>query len=416
MRWGWIIGVLVLLLGGGAVWNWGLRGGQASAVPQKTVTVKKGNVRAIVTAPGQVVPKRQTTVYTKNGGMVAKLSVKQGQEVEAGQVLLRFDTSALQTQVASLRTQVAAAQASLKDLQAGSKQADVRLAQDAVKQAELDVVQAKQQLTLNEADLRLGAIPAQQVAAAHTALQRAQGNLESARLRATQAVQGQTSAVSSARAQLEAARFQQKSLEEQIAGAVVKSPMNGSVIELHVAQGQAVAASSAVAQIADLSSWVVQNRVAESDLPSLEVGMPVTVVVNAIGDTELEGKITQLGQVQKFKDPLYYYQVDAALTLEEPPSGLTPGLSTTATFVTEEAENVPLIPINALQSQGSKTVVEVKTLEGTRKVIVETGLDDGTNIEIKKGLKVGDTVVLPPPPGSGEPQNAPGGLGQIVKF
>ena len=416
MRWGWIVGVLALLAGGGAVWNWGLRGSQVNAVPLKTVKVKKGDVRAVVTAPGQIVPKRQTTVYTKNGGMVANLLVKSGQEVEEGQVLLRFDTSALRTQVASLRTQVAAAQASLSDLQNGSRQADVRLAQDAVKQAELDVTQAKRQLVVNEADYKLGAIPAQQVEAARVALQRAQGNLASARVRATQAVQGQSSAISSARAQLEAARFQQRNLEEQIAGAVVRSTMTGSVIELHVAQGQAVTASSPVVQIADLSSWLVQNRVAESDLPALEVGMPVTVVVNAIGDTEFEGKITQIGQVQKFKDPLYYYQVDAILVLEEAPDGFTPGLSTTATFVTEEAEGVPLIPLNALQSQGDKTVVEVKTPEGVRKVTVETGLDDGTNVEIKQGLKVGDVVVLPPPPGSSEPQNAPGGLGQIIKF
>ena len=105
----------------------------------------------------------------------------------------------------------------------------------------------------------------------------------------------------------------------------------GSVIELQVAKGQAVAASSAVAQIADLSSWVVQNRVAESDLPSLQVGMPVTIVVNAIGDSELEAKIIQMGQVQKFKDPLYYYQVDALILSKEAPEGISPGLSTTAT-------------------------------------------------------------------------------------
>jgi hypothetical protein len=43
-------------------------------------------------------------------------------------------------------------------------------------------------------------------------------------------------------------------------------------------------------------------------------------------------------------------------------------------------------------------------------------LDDGTNVEIKKGLKVGDLVVLPPPPGSVTPQNSPGGLGGIIKF
>lgn len=412
----WVLGILVLLAGAGALWWWGLRGSQASAAPQNTVTVVLGDVEAVVNAPGQVFPRHQTTVYTKNGGMVERVLARQGQEVEEGQVLLRFDTSALQAQVASLRTQVTAAEASLRDLQSGSKSAEVRLAQDGVKQAELEVAQAQHSLTLAKADYRLGAIPAQQVEAAHIALQRAQGNLQSARLRAAQAVQAQSLALASARAQLEAARAQLGSLNAQIADSVVKSPMKGSLIELQVAQGQVVAAGSMIAQIADLSSWVVQNRVAESDLPKLELGMPLTVVINALGDAEFEGKVIQIGQVLKFRDPLFYYQVDALLQFEEVPVGLAPGLSTNATFVTDEATQVPLVPLSALQSEGKQTVVEVKTAQGTRKVAVETGLDDGTNIEIKKGLEAGDVVVIPPPPGTGTPQNSPGGLGGIIKF
>lgn len=411
----WLIALFVLAVGGGAFWWFGLRPSTVQAAPVKTIQVKLGDVQSIVNAPGQIFPRNQTTVYTKNGGMVAKLLVKPGQEVEEGDVLLRFDTSALQTQVASLKTQLAAAEAGLKDLQLGSRSSDIRLAQDGVKQASLEVTQATRQLMLIEADYKLGVAAKLQVEAARNTLQRAASALESARLRATQATQTQGLAVSNAKAQLEAAKFQLKSLNEQIATAVVSSPMTGSVIELQVAKGQAVAASSAVAQIADLSSWVVQNRVAESDLPSLQVGMPVSIVVNAIGDTELEAKVIQMGQVQKFKDPLYYYQVDS-LILGEAPEGLSPGLSTTATFVTEEASGVPLVPVNVLQSQNGKTIVEVKAGEEVRKVVVETGLDDGTNVEIKKGLKVGDLVVLPPPPGSVAPQNSPGGLGGIIKF
>lgn len=410
----WITGLLILAVALGAVWFWGLRR-SANTVPEKTITVTKEDIQAMVSAPGQVFPRYQTAVYTKNGGLVAQLMVRQGQEVEQGQDLLRFDTAALRNQVASLRTQVSAAQASLNDLQSGSRSAEVRLAQDAVRQAELDVAQAQRGLTLAQADYQLGAIAAQQVEVARATLQRAQGGLESARLRAAQVTQTQALALSSAKAGLETARAQLQSLNEQITASVVKSPMKGHIIELSVAQGQAVAPASMVAQVGDLSSWVVQNRVAESDLPKLELGMSVTVVINALGDTEYEGKIIQIGQVQKFKDPLYYYQVDALLQLEEIPTGLTPGLSTTGTFVTEEAIGVPVIPVNALQSDGDKTVVEVKTAQGTRKVEVKTGLDDGSNVEIKAGLKVGDTVVIPPPPGS-TPQNAPGGLGGIIRF
>jgi RND family efflux transporter MFP subunit len=234
-------------------------------------------------------------------------------------------------------------------------------------------------------------------------------------LRSAQATQAQALALSGATAVLETARAGLSSLNEQIAASVLKSPMAGSLIELQVASGQVVAPGSMVAQIADLSSWVVQNRVAESDLPKLELGMPLAVVISALGDTEYEGKIIQIGQVLKFKDPLYYYQVDALLQLEEVLAGLTPGLSTNATFVTDEATQVPLLPLTALLSEGEQTVVEVKRGNTTQKIAVETGLDDGTLIEIKNGVQAGDIVVLPEAPGSNN-QNSPGGLGGILKF
>lgn len=413
-RVGWIVVLLIALAAALALW-WGLRSSPTGAAPQQTVRVALGDVSAEVQAPGQIIPRYQTTIYTKNGGIVSQLLVKAGQEVEKGQVLVRFDTSTLQTQVASLSTQLTAAEASLRDLQNGSRSAEVRLAQDAIRQAELETAQARRSLSLAQADYQLGAIPAQQVEVARAALQRAQGNLESARLKALQATQSQALSLSGARAQLEAARAQFKGLNEQIAASVVRSPIKGNIIEVQVAEGQAVAPASMVVQVADLSSWIVQNRVAESDLPKLELGMPVTVVISALGDAEYEGKIIQIGQVQKFRDPLYFYQVDALMQFEEVPTGLTPGLSTTATFVTDEVTNVPLLPVSALQSQGEQTVVEVQTVQGIKKVVVETGLDDGTKVEIKKGLKAGDVVVIPPPPGS-TPQNAPGGLGGIIKF
>jgi RND family efflux transporter MFP subunit len=406
--------LLIALAAALALW-WGLDSSPTGTASQQTVTVALGDVSAEVQAPGQITPRYQTTVYTKNGGIVSQLLAKAGQEVEKGQVLVRFDTSALQTQVASLRTQVTAAEANLRDLQNGSRSAEVRLAQDGIRQAELETAQARRSLSLAQADYRLGAIPAQQVEVARAALQRAQGNLESARLKALQATQSQVLSLSGARAQLEAARAQLKSLNEQIATSVVRSPIKGSIIEVQVAEGQAVAPASMVVQVADLSSWIVQSRVAESDLPKLELGMPVTVVVSALGDTEYEGKIIQIGQVQKFRDPLYFYQVDALMQFEEVPTGLTPGLSTTATFVTDEAIGVPLLPVGTLKSKGSKTVVEVRTAQGVREVEVQTGLDDGTSVEIRKGLKAGDVVVIPPPPGSAQP-SAPGGLGGIIKF
>lgn len=415
MRARMIVLVAVLLAGAAAAWQFALRPSGRNQTAQKTVTVKLGDVIATVSAPGQLVPQRQASVYTRNGGLVKELLVKPGATLAAGQVLLRFDTAGLESQIAAQQTQVNAAQTALNALQAGSRSADQQLAQDAVAQASQAVSEAARSVTRAETDYRLGAIAAQTLDAARANLQRAQGTLEAARLRGAQLTQANTNAQAGARAQLEAARAQLRVLEEQRSASVVRAPMAGTLTDLSVALGQAVAGGTVIAQVADLSSWIVQSRVAETDLPGLSVGMPVTVQVNALPDTTLTGKVVRVGQAQKFKDPLYYYQVDAVLT--KPDAALTPSLTTSTKFITKSARGVAVVPLNALQTLKDKTVVELLKGGASTQVEVKTGLDDGTNVAVLEGLKPGDVVVIPPPPGAaGGTPSAPGGLGGIVKF
>ena len=393
----------VLALGvGGLAWFL-LRPSSAQAGP-KTVTVKRGDIVAKVSAPGQVMPQRQSTLYTKSGGTVREIGVKLGQTVQPGQLLLKLDSTALEGQIAAQQAQVKALQATLS--RAASP--DQLLAQQAVAQAQLALDQARLQLDRAKADYQLGAIPRQQVDQAQTAFQQAQLSLEGARSRATQAQQLQLGS----RAQLEAAQAQLQALQQQLAATSIRSPISGTLTDLPVAVGQAVPADTALATVSDLSSWVVQSRVAETDLPGLHQGMAVKVSVDALQlDQALPAKVIAIGQTKKFKDPVYYYQVDSLLEVGE--AKPTPGLSATADFITKQVKGVPILPLNALQTQGGKTVVELKAAQ-PRMVEVQTGLDDGSNVAILAGLKPGDVVVLPTPPGSS--QSAPGGLGKAFGF
>ena len=404
-----------LVLFAAVMWQFVLRpAGQATA-PRQTVTVKLGSVIASVTAPGQIVPQHQSSVYARNGGLVRELLTKPGARVITGQVLLRFDTAGLEAQIAAQRTQISAAQSNLFALANGPRSAERLIAQDAVRQATQGAKEALQTVARIETDFRLGAVAAQSVDAARASALRAEGTLETARLRLTQFTQVNANAQASARAQLEATRAQLRVLEEQRSATVIRAPMAGTLTDLAVTLGQAVAGGTVVAQVADLSSWIVQSRVAETDLPSLRIGMTVKVQVNALKDAEFEGKIVRVGQAQKYKEPLYYYQVDARLLESDP--ALTPSLTTSTTFITQQANHVPVIPLNALQTVKDKTVVELLSAGKTALTEVKTGLDDGTNVVILAGLKPGDLVVIPPPPGSGgDAPSAPGGLGGIVKF
>jgi multidrug efflux pump subunit AcrA (membrane-fusion protein) len=73
-----------------------------------------------------------------------------------------------------------------------------------------------------------------------------------------------------------------------------------------------------------------------------------------------------------------------------------PGMSASVTVIVDSAQNVLVVPESAIQTEGRNSVVEVQKDDGTtEKVVVQTGLSDGSNIEITDGLEEGQTVIIP---------------------
>jgi HlyD family secretion protein len=79
----------------------------------------------------------------------------------------------------------------------------------------------------------------------------------------------------------------------------------------------------------------------------------------------------------------------------------------------DQAQNVLIVPESAVQTEGRDSVVEVQKDDGsTEKVVVQTGLSDGTNIEITDGLEEGQTVIIPTRAASSTTQTTQAGLPQ----
>jgi HlyD family secretion protein len=71
-------------------------------------------------------------------------------------------------------------------------------------------------------------------------------------------------------------------------------------------------------------------------------------------------------------------------------------MNATVTIIVDQAQDVIVVPDSAVQSEGPASVVEVQNEDGTtEKVVVETGLSDGSNTEIISGLEEGQTVIVP---------------------
>ncbi|HJX61024.1 MAG TPA: biotin/lipoyl-binding protein [Dehalococcoidia bacterium] len=73
-----------------------------------------------------------------------------------------------------------------------------------------------------------------------------------------------------------------------------------------------------------------------------------------------------------------------------------PGMNASVTIILDSAQNVLVVPESAVQTEGPNSVVEVQKDDGTtEKVVVQTGLSDGSNVEITEGLEEGQTVIIP---------------------
>ncbi|MDO4978376.1 MAG: HlyD family efflux transporter periplasmic adaptor subunit, partial [Eubacteriales bacterium] len=144
--------------------------------------------------------------------------------------------------------------------------------------------------------------------------------------------------------------------------------------------------------IIPLEKVKVSISVDELDILSVEKGQTATVTLDAIEDQEFEGSITNVSSISSSTSGNAKYTVDIELPMT---SEMLLGMTASATIHINEATNVPVIPMLALQQERDSTYVYTESDENgnlSGKVEVKTGLSDGSNVEITEGLEEGTTI------------------------
>ena len=144
--------------------------------------------------------------------------------------------------------------------------------------------------------------------------------------------------------------------------------------------------------IASNEEVTVSINVDELDILSVAEGQTVAVTLDALEGETFEGTITYVAGTASSGSSSAKYPVKITLNKTE---DMKLGMSASATISIDEAEDAVLIPVNALQEKGDSAFVYTgKDSDGnlTDKVEVETGLSDGSQVEIIRGLEEGDTV------------------------
>ena len=160
-----------------------------------------------------------------------------------------------------------------------------------------------------------------------------------------------------------------------------------------------------------LGSLITNQKIAllsmnEVDVAKIKLGQKATITFDAIPDLSMTGTVAEIDTVGTVSQGVVSYSVKIAFDTNE--DSVKPGMSVSASIITDSKTNVLIVPSSAIKTQGNIKYVQMFASplpapsvgsQGTPSVIapnqvtVETGLTDDTNTEIVGGLKEGDQIV-----------------------
>jgi HlyD family secretion protein len=440
-----VLAVVVLLVaGGGGYYYYTQRLQEQSANGEETIqtaTVRRGDLVVMGGGTGTLVPSTEVEVSFSTGGLVKEVLVEVGDQVEVGDPLVRLDDTDAQAQVAeaeinlrlaeldlaaltgtpdaaeleAARLELTSAQEALKDLLNGPSQEDKIIALADLSTAELELQQAQSAYdavswrpdvgSSSEAmelwaataaydkakanyDLAVAGPTEEEVASARANVASAQSNLNSLLNGAT------AEELETAQLGVEQARSNLTAAQVELEDTVLVAPVAGTVTSVDAVVGE-VAGTSAVVTVADLSQPLLEIYMDETDLDLIAVGYPVEVVFDALPEQTFTGQVIRVDPVLVDMEGAPTIQALATLDMEgmDLQSALPSGLNATVDVIAGNAEDVLLVPAEALWEISPGEYAVFVMVDGELQVRqVEVGLMDYAYAEIVSGLEEGDLV------------------------
>jgi HlyD family secretion protein len=450
----WIIPVALVAAAAGALFWFRAHPVQTKAatinLTQLTTTkVVVGSISTGIGATGTVRTSQTASLAWSVSGQVAKVDVAKGDQVKAGQVLAELDPSSSPALITA-QANLASAQQTLANLQnVAVSQANAQIAlinaQTAVTNAQtalnnLSVVPTQSQIdtanaiyladqqTVANLQKAFDAVASRSVtdvtrAQALSALDAAiatkntdeanlaylqsykpdadtltqdQANLALAQAQLTVA-QSNYDAVKNGPdpVQVASAQANINSIQANLKQEDITAPFSGSITDLVVKSGDQVSSGTYALEINDTSALYIDLQVSEVDINSVQVGQVVDLTYDAIPNKQYAAKVSDIGAIGTVSGGVANFTVTAQLT--DADSSVKPGMTATANIVTQQVNNVLLVPNHAITTLGKNKVVYVLANSQVSPVMVTVGLASDTQTEITStNLKSGDMVVTNP--------------------
>lgn len=363
--------------------------GKAASVKVAVETAERRVIVETITANGKIQPEKEVKITPDVSGEIVELTVKEGDQVEKGQLLLRIKPDVYISQkdrslaaISSARARLAQAEAQFIQAELTFKRTEQLFREETISKSEFEQAEASYRVAKAEVD--------------------------------------------AARFSIVSAEASVKEANENLIKTSIYSPMTGTVSMLLVELGERVAGTGLMAgtemlRVADLSRMEAQVEVNENDIPSVKLGDTATIEVDAYPDFKFKGVVTEIASSAKTTgisaDQVTNFDVkilvvpESYQNMEGGPDGhpLRPGMSATVDIQTRTKSGVIGVPIESVTTRTDTTKVtstpsdeDIRTIvfitDGERALAkdVKTGIQDNTYIEIITGVSEGERVISAP--------------------
>lgn len=316
------------------------------------------DIRKTTVVTGKIEPRNEVNVKPQISGIITEILKEAGQKVEAGEVIAKVkvipDMSSL-----------------------SAAQARVRLAGINERQARTDFEREK-------ALFDKGLVSADEYDKIAQALRQARE--ESA----------------AAQDNLEVVRDGVSKTNASASSTLIRSTVTGLILDIPVKVGNSVILANTfndgttIATVANMNDLIFRGNIDETEVGRLTTGMTMKITIGALQDLKFDARLEYISPKATNQNGANQFEIKAAVNLPTSSEQIRSGYSANAEIVLAEARGILSVPESAIEFSGNDTFVYVVKGNGKEKTYerrkVTTGLSDGINIEIRSGLKKGETV------------------------
>ena len=335
----WIVGIIVILLAIFGIWK--TASSSSNEITYQTETIEKGTLVSTVSVSGKVVTSNILEIKTTATGVVKKVYVKDGQIVYKGQKIaeIALDSSGMLAN--------AKAKASLDSTNNNYRSSQASLAKT---YEEIDGHDTDETLTMKETRTK-----------AEVANDNAWSNLVSAQL------------------------------TYNLSSPIVVSPYSGVISNLNIIEGVNISVEKRIATVSTKGNPVVELSLSEVDVNKVKVGQKATVNFDSLSDKSFTGIVVTVDKVGLITSNVTNYT--AYIKLDSSSEELLSNMSGTANIILDSVTDVLIIPNSAIQTNNN--INYAKILKDGKQELVEItlGLSTDNGVEVKSGLKMGETVI-----------------------